>query len=58
MHVMRSHIWKCGKISSQNRTQNFEALMIHSKQNKFQINSKSTNNATNKPWGTGDGKFW
>ena len=55
---MRSHIWKLGKISSQNRTQNFEALMIHSKQNKFQINSKSTNNATNKLWGTGDGKFW
>ena len=44
------------KINSQNRTQKFKALMIHSKQNKFQISSRSTNNATNKLSGTKDGK--
>ena len=47
---------KMWKINSQNRTQKFKALMIHSKQNKFQISSRSTNNATNKLSGTKDGK--
>ena len=37
---MRSHIYKHEKISSQNRTQNFKASMIHNKQNKFQIHKQ------------------